>query len=127
MEQTVTDWKPTDTTDHPRAATVRTLPFDEDALKTVAETLQGELGLADFRLPASRVWQLTVPGERDRPAAMLTLWPGIKRVDAVNGMATVVFSAVETVEIVPGVEVQFRRGGREVLIVARGGKIIVRA
>ena len=121
------DWKPTDTTDHPRAASVRTIPFDEDALEILAETLAGELALADFRLPASRVWQLTVPGERDRPAAMLTLWPGIRRVDAVNGMATVVFSGVQTVDVVPGVEAQFRRGNREVLIVARGGKIIVRA
>ena len=121
------EWKPTDTANHPRAATVRTIAFDEDALEQVAETLNGELALADFRLPASRVWQLTVPGERDRPAAMLTLWPGIRRVDAVNGMATVVFSSVQTVDIVPGVEVQFRRGNREVMIVARGGKIIVRA
>lgn len=42
-------------------------------------------------------------------------------------MATVVFSGVRTVEIVPGVEVQLRRGSREVLIIARGGRIIVRA
>ena len=87
----------------------------------------GALELADFRLPASRVWRLTVPGERERPAAILTLWPGIGRVDAVNGMATVVFSGVQTVDLVPGVEAQFRRGSREVLIVARRGKIIVRA
>ena len=123
----MTDWKPTDTSDHPRAATVRTVDFDERALEIVAATLDGELGLADFRLPASKVWQLTVPGDRDKPAAMLTMWPGIRRVDAVNGMATVVFSGVQAVEIVPGVEVQFRRGTREALIVARGGKIIVRA
>jgi len=123
----MTEWKPTDTSDHPRASTVRTVDFDEDALQIVAETLAGELGLADFRLPASRVWQLTVPGDRDKPVAMLTLWPGIRRVDAVNGMATAVFSGVRTVEIVPGVEVQFRRSSREVLIVARSGKIIVRA
>ena len=123
----MTEWKPTDTSDHPRASTVRTVDFDEDALQIVAETLAGELRLADFRLPASRVWQLTVPGAGDKPVAMLALWPGIRRVDAVNGMATAVFSGVRTVEIVPGVEVQFRRSSREVLIVARSGKIIVRA
>ena len=121
------DWKPTDTSDHPKAATVRTIPLDEAALETIAETLGGTRELADFRLPASRVWRVTVPGSDDRPAAMLTIWPGIGRVDAVNGMATVVFSGVQTVDIVPGVEAQFRRGSREVLIVARGGKIIVRA
>jgi hypothetical protein len=110
------EWKPTDTSDHPRAKTVETVPLDERSLE-----------LADFRLPASRVWRLTVPDERERPAAILTLWPGIGRVDAVNGMATVVFSGVQTIDLVPGVEAQFRRGSREVLIVARGGKIIVRA
>lgn len=121
------DWKPTDTTDHPKAPTVRTIPLDEQALDTITETLDGTCELADFRLPASRVWRVTVPGPDDRPAAMLTIWPGIGRVDAVNGMATVVFSGVQTVDLVPGVEVQFRRSSGECLIVARGGKIIVRA
>ncbi len=121
------DWKPTDTTGHPKAATVRTLAFAEEARETIAETLGGSCELADFRLPASRVWRVTVPGGDDRPAALVTLWPGVGRVDAVNGMATVVFSGVQTVDIVPGVEVQFRRSSRECLIVARGGKIIVRA
>ncbi len=121
------EWKPTDSGDLPRARTVRTVSFDEAGLEGIAEVLAGTLELADFRLPASRVWRLTVPDVRDRPAAILTLWPGIGRVDAVNGMATVVFSGVQTVDLVPGVEAQFRRGSREVLIVARGGKIIVRA
>jgi hypothetical protein len=123
----MTDWKPTDTSDKPRAATIRTIPFDESAVDIVAETLAALQGLADFRLPSSRVWQVTVPGgDEDRPTAMLTLWPGIKRVDAVNGGATVVFSDVQTVDIVPDVEVQFRRSNRDCLIVARSGKIIVR-
>ena len=122
----MTDWKPTDTSNKPRAATIRTIAFDEEAVSEVAETLAAEQGLADFRLPSSRVWQVTVPGEDDRPTAMLTLWPGIKRVDAVNGAATAVFSDVQTIDIVPGVEVQFRRTNRECLIVARSGKIIVR-
>ncbi|HEV2128962.1 MAG TPA: hypothetical protein VGR22_10115 [Thermomicrobiales bacterium] len=121
------DWQPTDTADHPKAATVRTVPLDEGALNAITETLGGLCELADFRLPASRVWRITVSGADDRPAAMLTIWPGIGRVDAVNGMATVVFSGVQTVALVPGVEAQFRRGSREVLIVARGGKVIVRA
>ncbi len=123
----MTDWKPTDTSDKPRAATIRTIPFDESTVDIVAETLAALQGLADFRLPSSRVWQVTVPGgDEDRPTAMLTLWPGIKRVDAVNGGATVVFSDVQTVDIVPDVEVQFRRSNRDCLIVARSGKIIVR-
>lgn len=120
------DWKPTDTTNHSRASTVRTIAYDEEAVEIVTETLGAEMGLADFRLPSSRVWQLTLMGDGDRPTAMLTLWPGIRRVDAVNGGATVVFSDVQTIDIVPGVEVQFRRSNRDCLIVARAGKVIVR-
>jgi hypothetical protein len=37
-----------------------------------------------------------------------------------------VFTGVVRVDLVPGVEVQFRRANREVLIVARGGRVIVR-
>jgi hypothetical protein len=127
MDTVMPEWRPTDTSDHPKASTVETIRFDETGLERVAEVLAGTLELADFRLPASRVWRLTVPREDGRPAAIVTMWPGIGRVDAVNGLATVVFSGVQTVDLVPGVEAQFRRGSREVLIVARGGKIIVRA
>lgn len=123
----MTSWKPADTSNKPRAATIRTIPFDEGTVDIIAETLNAQQGLADFRLPSSRVWQVTVPGgDQERPTAMITLWPGIKRVDAVNGGATAVFSDVQTIDIVPGVEVQFRRSNRECLIVARNGKIIVR-
>jgi hypothetical protein len=34
---------------------------------------------------------------------------------------------VAVVELVPEVEVQFRRGNRDLLVIARGGKVIVRA
>jgi len=40
---------------------------------------------------------------------------------------TVVFTDVATVDLVEGVEVQFRRGNRDYLIITRAGKIIVRA
>ena len=85
------------------------------------------MALAPFGLPGAAVYQLLVPGRGERPAAMLTLWPSLRRVDAIAGSATVVFTAVATVDVVDGVEVQFRRDTGEYLIVARGGKIIVRA
>ncbi|MCC6674370.1 MAG: hypothetical protein IT339_04175, partial [Thermomicrobiales bacterium] len=49
------------------------------------------------------------------------------RVDAISPSAAVVFTDVRTVDLVDGVEVQFRRSNREMLIVARIGKVIVRA
>lgn len=106
---------------------IRTLPFDLAAVEPIAACLGVGASLAPFRLPSSAVWQVTVPGNGGRPQAMLTLWPGIRRIDVIAGPATVVFTDIRSVDLVPGVEVQFRRANREVLIVARGGKVIVRA
>jgi hypothetical protein len=109
-----------------RSPLIRTVDFDPRAIDLIAEVLDVAASVAPFRLPSSTVWQMTVPGDQGRPVAMVTLWPGIGRVDVVAGQATVVFTGVVRVDLVPGVEVQFRRANREVLIVARGGKVIVR-
>lgn len=106
---------------------IRTVPFDAQAVGLIAEYLDVAATVAPFRLPSSTVWQMTVPGEQGRPVAMITLWPGIHRVDVVAGPATVVFTDVQSVDLVPGVEVQFRRSNRDYLVVAKGGKVIVRA
>jgi len=103
------------------------VPYDIDAVELVAACLDASASLASFGLPNSAVWQLTIPGTKGRPEAMLTLWPGIGRVDVIAGPATAVFTEVRTIDLVPDVEVQFRRATRGVLIVARGGKLIVRA
>lgn len=113
--------------EHSRSPAIRTIAFDDAAAAQIATTLGVALGTASFRLPSSTVYQLTVPGADERPAALITLWPGIGRVDVIAGPATVVFTKIATVDLVPDVEVQFRRGTREYLIVARGGKVIVRA
>ena len=103
------------------------MPYDVQAVELIAEYLGITVSLAPFRLPSSAVWQMTVPGEQERPKVMLTLWPGIRRIDVIAGPATIVFTEIQIVDLVPEVEVQFRRANREVLIVARGGKVIVRA
>jgi hypothetical protein len=106
---------------------IRALPFDNDAAQEIADALGGTAGLASFRLPSGAVYQVMIPGKDDRPATMLTIWPVIRRVDAINSTATVVFTDITTIDLVGDIEVQFRRSTREYLIVARGGKIIVRA
>lgn len=106
---------------------IRQVPFDPQSVDLIAETLGVPTRLADFQLPGATVWQLIVPGLDERPATLLTLWPSLRRVDAIGAGATVVFTEVTTVDLVAEVEVQFRRSSREYLIVARGGKIIVRA
>jgi hypothetical protein len=106
---------------------IRQVRFDVAAVDLVAETLGVSARTAPFRLPSGAVYQIVVTDREGRPAVMLTLWPSIRRVDAIATAATVVFTDVGTVDLVADVEVQFRRSNRDYLIVARGGKLIVRA
>jgi hypothetical protein len=106
---------------------IRRIAFDVAAVDLVAETLDVQASVAPFRLPSGAVFLLLVPSKDDRPAVMLTLWPSIHRVDAISPSSTIVFTDVVSVDLVADVEVQFRRLNRDYLIVARGGKVIVRA
>jgi hypothetical protein len=106
---------------------VRHIPYNREAIDLIADCLGVAVGHASFRLPNAAVYQLVVPGQDERPAAMLTLWPSIRRVDAIGPQVTAVFTDIAGVELVDEVEVIFRRRGGEMLVVACGGKIIVRA
>jgi hypothetical protein len=111
----------------PTGGKIRRIEFNNSAAAEVAAALGGTEGLAPFRLPSGAVYQVVVPGKDDRPATMLTLWPVIRRIDAVGMGVTVVFTDIAAIDIVGEIEVQFRRANREYLIVTRGGKVIVRA
>lgn len=106
---------------------ITSLRFDEQAIEPISAALGAPASDAPFRLPGSVVYQLTIENALGLPATLLTLWPGIRRVDAISPSSTVVFTDVQTVDLVGTVEVQFRRPNREMLIIARGGKVIVRA
>lgn len=101
--------------------------YDVHAADLIAETLNAALDRAPFQLPGATVWQLLIAGERDRPAALLTLWPTLRRADVIAGPVTIVFTGISAVDVVRDIEVQFRRGNGDYLILARGGKVIVRA
>lgn len=106
---------------------IQRIPFDQHCVDQVTDALGGEWNVAPFRLPGGAVYQITVPDKHGRPSVMLTIWPPLKRIDAIGPNATVVFTDVQTVDLVGRIEVQFRRSNRDYLIVARGGKVIVRA
>jgi hypothetical protein len=110
-----------------RSSKIRQIPFDKECVELVAEVLGVEAKTAPFRLPSGAVFQILVSNNEGRPATMLTIWPSIRRVDAISASSTVVFTDVTTVDLVEEIEVQFRRANRDYLIVARGGKVIVRA
>lgn len=106
---------------------LRTVPFREDTVEIIAETIGAELTLAPFQLPGAKVHQLEVTGAGGRPSALVTLWPSLRRVDAIGSGTAVVFTRIATVQLVDGVEALFRRDTGEYLVVALGGKIVVRS
>lgn len=106
---------------------LRSVPFQDDWVATIAESIGCEAGLAPFQLPGAAVYQFIVDGENGRPSAMVTLWPSLRRVDAIGSGAAVVFTRVASVQFVDGVEVLFRRESGEYLVIAKGGRIVVRA
>ena len=96
-------------------------------LEPVSKLLLATHRLADFRLPDADVHQVPVSGKDGELAVTLTLWPSLRRVDARSPALTVVFTGVVSVDLVEGVEVLFRRENGDYLIVAIGGKVMVRA
>ncbi len=101
-------------------------PFDATVVQKVAALFGATSSLAPFQLPGGTVYQIMVPDPAGKPVAMLTLWPRIGRVDAVNQAATVVFSRVSSVDLIAGLEVVFRKSTGERLIVSLTGKLMVR-
>lgn len=106
---------------------LRTVPFRDDTVESIAEAVEATVNLAPFQLPGARVYQLMIAGADGRPAAMVTLWPSLRRVDAIGNGSAIVFTQIVSTQLVDGVEALFRRESGEYLIIAKGGKLIVRS
>lgn len=115
-----------DSTGIPRSR-VRTIRFEQETIDLIAEAIGATISLAPFQLPGAAVHQFMVSGPENRPATMMTLWPSLRRVDAISAGAAVVFTRIVSVQLVEGAEVLFRRETGEYLVVTNQGKVIVRA
>jgi hypothetical protein len=110
-----------------RARRLRIVPFEDAMVDTIAEAIDARPSLAPFQLPGAAVYQFSLVGSEERPSAMVTLWPSLRRVDAIGSGAAVVFTRIASVQLVDGVEVLFRRESGEFLVIAKGGRIVVRS
>ena len=109
------------------APRLRTVPFRDDMVDAIAEAIDARPSPAPFQLPGATVYQIVVSGSEGRPSAMVTLWPSLRRVDAIGAGAAIVFTRIASVQLVDGVEVLFRRETGEYLVIAKGGRIVVRS
>ena len=70
------------------------MPFEDATVDTIAEAIEARPSLAPFQLPGASVYQFTLAGSEGRPSAMVTLWPSLRRVDAIGSGAAVVFTGL---------------------------------
>ena len=116
-----------DAPEGPNRRTITRIPYDQRSVDGIALLLNVAAVLAPFQLPGGTVHQLTIRPDEGTPSLMVTLWPSIRRVDAIGNGVAAVFTNVASVDLVEGVEVLFRRNSKEFLIVTCAGKVIVRA
>lgn len=106
---------------------VRIVGFSQETITNIAEAIGAKVSLAPFQLPGAEVHQMIVNGEDGRPVTLVTLWPSLHRVDAIGTATAVVFTRIASVQLVQDAEILFRRHSGEYLVIARNGKIVVRA
>lgn len=101
--------------------------YTGEAIRKVAECFGSVATVAPFQLKTGDVQIVEVAPSDGIERTRITFWPSLNRVDASNAAVTVVFTDVESIDIVGTVEVQFRRRNGDYLIVAFTGKVIVKA
>ena len=89
--------------------TVPPLPYTADAVPKIAALLGVEATQEPYTVRGASVYRLSLLNPVLGAAVTLVLWPSLARVDVRLGDCSIVYRDVATVELVPGVEVIFRR------------------
>jgi hypothetical protein len=101
-------------------------PYDERVVAPAAELLGATLIERPFRVRDSPVYELRLPNRALGLEVVLTLWPGIGRVDARVGDLFATVKGIGRVTLEPGVEAVFwKHPGPGYLLVTVGGKVSV--
>ena len=100
-----------------------TLPFRDAAVAEIAALLGVTARVEPYRVRDAAVYRLMVPNASLGVEVAVILWPSIGRVDVRLGDCSMVYKGVTEVELIPGVEVIFRRSREEgYLFVSTGGR-----
>jgi hypothetical protein len=103
-----------------------TLPFTEAAVLEIAALLGVAATVEPYAVRGAAVYRLAVPNPALALPVIVLLWPSLARVDVRIGDCSVVYRGVTTAELLPGVEVIFRRASVEgYLFVGVGGRASV--
>lgn len=93
----------------PSASTRRTLPFAAASVPAIAALLGVVARPEPYQTGGGAVYRLLLANAVLGREVVLVLWPSLARVDVRIGDCSIVYRGVATVELLPGVEVIFRR------------------
>jgi hypothetical protein len=100
-----------------------TLPFTEAAVGEIAALLGVPACVEPYRVRDAAVYRMTLPNPSLGIEVAVILWPSLGRVDVRLGDCSMVYKGVTEVELIPGVEVIFRRfSDAGYLFVSVGGR-----
>jgi hypothetical protein len=100
-----------------------TLLFTEDAVVEIAALLGVPACVEPYRARDAAVYRIVLPNPSLGVEVVVILWPSLGRVDVRLGDCSMVYKGVTEVELIPGVEVIFRRPGDEgYLFISVGGR-----
>ena len=88
-----------------------TLPFDAAAVPRIAALLGVPARPEPYTVRGAPVFRLDVPNATLGRDVTVLLWPALARVDVRIGDCSIVYKGAATVELLPGIEVIFRRAG----------------
>ena|SRR3712207_347957 len=97
--------------------------FTEAAVPEIAALLGVAARVEPYAVGGAAVYRLELPNAALGIAVSVLLWPSLARVDVRIGDCSMVYRGVMTVELLPNVEVIFRRAsGEGYLFVSVGGR-----
>ena len=100
-----------------------TLPFTEAVVPAIAALLGVAAQVEPYAVRGAPVYRLDVLNASLDITVSVLLWPSLGRVDVRIGDCSMVYKGVATVELLPDVEVIFRRAsGEGYLFVSVGGR-----
>lgn len=101
-------------------------PYTAEVIPRVAELLGACLSERRLPLEGSAVYELRLPNQALGLEVLLTLWPGLGRVDARMGNLFAIVKGIGRVTLEPGVEAVFwKEPGPGYLLVTVQGKVSV--
>jgi hypothetical protein len=100
-----------------------TLPFTEAAVHEIAVLLGVPASVEPYRVRDGTVYRMALPNPSLGVEVVVILWPSLGRVDVRLGDCSMVYKGVTDVELIPDVEVIFRRRNEDgYLFVSVGGR-----